>query len=44
MEYYGAHELLIILQMTMRPELYAKQFQEVLKPDFQPQAVYEPQN
>jgi len=30
------------LQMTMRPELYAKEFAEHIKPDFKPQAVYEP--
>ena len=30
------------LQMTMRPELYAQEFAEYTKPDFKPQAVYEP--
>lgn len=30
------------LQMTMRPELYAREFAEYIKPDFKPQAVYEP--
>jgi beta-ureidopropionase len=29
-------------QMTMRLDMYAKQFAEAVKPDFKPQAVHEP--
>ncbi len=30
------------IQMTMRPEMYAQAFADYIKPDFKPQAVYEP--
>ena len=30
------------LQMTMRLDMYAKEFAEAVKRDFKPQAVYEP--
>ena len=29
-------------QMTMRLDMYAREFAEAVKPDFRPQAVYEP--
>ena len=30
-----------LLQMTMRLEMYAREFSEALRPDFKPQAVHE---
>lgn len=34
----------VTLQMTMRPEMYAEELAEFIKPDFKPQAVFEPSN
>ena len=32
------------LQMTMRLDMYGKEISDACRPDFKPQAVYEPSN
>ena len=39
---YGVCLIVSLWQMTMRLDMYAEEFSEAVRPDFKPQAVYEP--